>query len=53
MCLTTPYTKEIVGISQFSNGLGIINLSRGFGGCLGPYIGGFFTIVMILRYYLY
>lgn len=39
-CLTTPYLKEIVGMEKFSNAMGIINLFRGVGCFIGPFIGG-------------
>ena len=38
--LSNPYLVEIVGMEKFSNGMGIINLFRGFGCFSGPYIGG-------------
>jgi len=38
--LTTMYLVEIVGMKKFSNATGIINLFRGFGCFLGPFIGG-------------
>ncbi len=39
-CLTTPYLKDIVGMEKFSNAMGIVNLFRGFGCFLGPFLGG-------------
>ncbi|RMZ94913.1 monocarboxylate transporter 2-like, partial [Brachionus plicatilis] len=39
-CITTPYIKDIVGMENFSNAMGIINLFRGVGCFLGPFLGG-------------
>lgn len=42
-CLTTPYVVEIVGDKKFSNANGIVNLFRGLGCIIGPYIAGFLS----------
>ncbi len=39
-CLTTSYLCELVGVKKFGNATGIINLFRGFGCFLGPFIAG-------------
>jgi hypothetical protein len=39
-CLTTMYLCDLVGLSRFSNATGIINLFRGFGCFLGPFLAG-------------
>lgn len=44
-CLTTMYLCELVGLKKFSNATGIINLFRGFGCFLGPFLGGKFKFV--------
>lgn len=38
--LTTMYLVEIVGMGKFSNATGIVNLFRGFGCFIGPFLGG-------------
>ena len=38
--LTTMYLCDLVGLAKFSNATGIINLFRGFGCFLGPFLGG-------------
>jgi len=38
--LTTAYLIDIIGLEKFGNGTGIINLFRGFGCFIGPFIGG-------------
>lgn len=38
--LTTMYLVDLVGMKKFSNATGIINLFRGFGCFLGPFLGG-------------
>ena len=38
--LTTAYLLDIVPLDRFGNATGIINLFRGFGCFIGPYIGG-------------
>jgi len=38
--LTTAYLVDLVGLEKFSNATGIINLFRGFGCFIGPFIGG-------------
>ena len=43
--LTTMYLCDLVGMKKFSNATGIINLFRGFGCFLGPYIGGNFKTI--------
>lgn len=39
--LTTVYLCELVGLEKFGNATGIINLFRGFGCFLGPFVAGF------------
>ena len=39
-CLTTMYLCDLVGLARFSNATGIINLFRGFGCFLGPFLAG-------------
>lgn len=39
-CLTTMYLCDLVGLAKFSNATGIINLFRGFGCFLGPFLAG-------------
>jgi predicted MFS family arabinose efflux permease len=46
-CLTTPYLKDIVGMEKFSNAMGIVNLFRGFGCFLGPYIAGIINFIFV------
>lgn len=38
--LTTMYLTDLVGMKRFSNATGIVNLFRGFGCFLGPFLGG-------------
>ncbi|CAF0910909.1 unnamed protein product [Brachionus calyciflorus] len=38
--LTTMYLCDLVGLKKFSNATGIINLFRGFGCFLGPFVAG-------------
>ena len=38
--LTTMYLVELVGLEKFINATGIVNLFRGFGCFLGPFISG-------------
>lgn len=38
--LTTAYLLDMVGLEKFGNATGIINLFRGFGCSVGPFIGG-------------
>jgi len=38
--LTTMYLVDIVGLKKFSNATGIVNLFRGFGCFIGPFLGG-------------
>lgn len=38
--LCTPYLCDIVGLEKFGNAMGIVNLFRGVGCFIGPYIGG-------------
>ena len=42
LCLSTPYTVEIVGASNFRHANGILSMSRGFGAAFGPFFAGFF-----------
>lgn len=44
--LTTMYLCELVGLKKFSNATGIINLFRGFGCFLGPFLGGNFRTII-------
>ena len=39
-CLTTMYLCEIIGLKRFPNANGIVNLFRGFGCFLGPWLAG-------------
>ena len=39
-CLTTMYLVDMVGMPKFNNATGIINLFRGFGCFIGPFLGG-------------
>ena len=39
-CLTTMYLCEVVGLGKFSNATGIVELFRGFGCFLGPFLAG-------------
>jgi hypothetical protein len=45
--LTTAYLVDIVGVEKFGNATGIINLFRGFGCTIGPFIGGLFINTII------
>jgi MFS family permease len=38
--LTTMYLCDLVGLKRFGNATGIINLFRGFGCFLGPFLAG-------------
>lgn len=40
-CLTTMYLIDLVGMKKFSNATGIINLFRGFGCFIGPFVAGY------------
>lgn len=42
-CLATPYIVDVVGSNNFSNANGILNMFRGFGCIVGPYIAGNFN----------
>ena len=46
-CLMTPYLTEIVEPKKFGNSVGILNLFRGFGCFLGPYLSGSFELVQL------
>lgn len=39
-CLTTMYLCDLVGLGKFSNATGIVELFRGFGCFLGPFLAG-------------
>jgi MFS family permease len=42
-CLATPYLVAIVGSDKFSNANGILNLFRGIGCIIGPYVAGYLS----------
>ena len=50
-CLTTMYLCEIVGLRRFANANGIVNLFRGFGCFLGPWLSGklIFKEIVLLK----
>ncbi|RNA30957.1 monocarboxylate transporter 2-like [Brachionus plicatilis] len=41
-CLPTKYIVDVAGADNFRNANGIINLFRGFGALLGPFLAGYF-----------
>ena len=49
--LTTMYLIDLVGMKKFSNATGIINLFRGFGCFLGPFLGGMIAKELEARKY--
>jgi MFS family permease len=50
-CLATMYLVDIVGPLKFANANGIMNMFRGFGCIVGPYIGGI-LLGRFLNYFL-
>ena len=45
--LTTMYLTDLVGNKKFSNATGIVNLFRGFGCFLGPFLAGNYDLLII------
>ena len=52
--LTTMYLIELVGTKKFANANGIVNLFRGFGCFLGPFLGGLYrSMILFLSFFFH